>query len=181
MERKQHPRHRRFPPIMHSYPLVCYNRDSSAMVIEMTKFFSGDNELLAPIKSTKGGVVNITGKFKSEGSVIGQIKSFEDNVTVKSYLSYSVTADLLGLMVIKKDEPMTVKVTRTILLLPEEAMRPRLADSRIGIFLTDMSRINGKKDKSKLFSSENSFSPFPPSVSGNLSSMFINCITSNCG
>lgn len=140
------------PPIMHSYPLVCYNRDSSAMVIEMTKFFSGDNELLAPIKSTKGGVVNITGKFKSEGSVIGQIKSFEDNVTVKSYLSYSVTADLLGLMVIKKDEPMTVKVTRTILLLPEEAMRPRLADSRIGIFLTDMSRINGKKDKIEDFS-----------------------------
>ena len=110
------------------------------------------NELLAPIKSTKGGVVNITGKFKSEGSVIGQIKSFEDNVTVKSYLSYSVTADLLGLMVIKKDEPMTVKVTRTILLLPEEAMRPRLADSRIGIFLTDMSRINGKKDKIEDFS-----------------------------
>lgn len=60
------------PPIIHSYPLVCYNRDSSAMVIEMTKFFSGDNELLAPIKSTKGGVVNITGKFKSEGSVIDQ-------------------------------------------------------------------------------------------------------------
>ena len=140
------------PPIMHSYPLVCYNRDSSAMVIEMTKFFSGDNELLAPIKSTKGGVVNITGKFKSEGSVINQIKSFEDNVTVKSYLSYSVTADLLGLLVIKKDEPMTVKVTRTILLLPEEAMRPRLADSRIGIFLTGMSRINGKKDKIEDFS-----------------------------
>jgi len=63
-----------------------------------------------------------------------------------------VTADLLGLMVIKKDEPMTVKVTRTILLLPEEAMRPRLADSRIGIFLTDMSRINGKKDKIEDFS-----------------------------
>ena len=52
----------------------------------------------------------------------------------------------------KKDEPMTVKVTRTILLLPEEAMRPRLADSRIGIFLTDMSRINGKKDKIEDFS-----------------------------
>ena len=84
--------------------------------------------------------------------MIDQIKSFEDNVTVKSYLSYSVTADLLGLMVIKKDEPMTVKVTRTILLLPEEAMRPRLADSRIGIFLTDMSRINGKKDKIEDFS-----------------------------
>jgi hypothetical protein len=31
-------------------------------------------------------------------------------------------------------------------------MRPRLADSRIGIFLTDMSRINGKKDKIEDFS-----------------------------
>ncbi|WP_290540155.1 zinc-dependent metalloprotease [Alistipes sp.] len=140
------------PPIIHAYPLVCYNRDSSAMVIEMTKFFSGDNELIAPIKSSKGGMVNITGKFKSEGSVIDQIKSFEDNVTVKSYLSYSVTADLLGLVVLKKDEPMTVKVTRTILLLPEEAMQPRLADSRIGIFQTNMTRINGKKDKIEDFS-----------------------------
>ena len=70
----------------------------------------------------------------------------------KSYLSYSVSADQLGLILLKKDEPMTVKVTRTILLLPEEAMRPRLADSRIGIFLTDMSRINGKKDKIEDFS-----------------------------
>ena len=33
-------------------PAGLLHRDSSAMVIEMTKFFSGDNELLAPIKST---------------------------------------------------------------------------------------------------------------------------------
>lgn len=70
------------PPIMNAYSLVCYNRDSSAMVIDMTKFFAGDNALLAPIKNTKGGIVNITGKFKDEGSVIDQIKSFEDNATI---------------------------------------------------------------------------------------------------
>lgn len=140
------------PPIIHAYSLVCYNRDSSAMVVDMTRFFAGDNPLLAPISNTKGGVVNITGKFKSEGSAIDAIKAFEDNVSVKSYISYSVTADLLGLMVIKKDEPMTMKLTRTILLLPEEPMQPRLADARIGLFLTDRSRINGKKDKIEEFS-----------------------------
>lgn len=152
------------PPIMNAYQLVCYNRDSSAMVIDMTKFFAGDNSLLAPIQNTKGGVVNITGKFKEEGSVIDQIKSFEDNATVKSYLSYSVTADLLGLMVIKKDEPMTMKVTRTILLLPEETMQPRLADARIGIFLTGMSRINGKKDKIEDFAVINRWNLQPKDV-----------------
>ena len=49
--RPEHP----LPPIMHSYPLVCYNRDSSAMVIEMTKFFLGrQRTLLAPDQKHQG-------------------------------------------------------------------------------------------------------------------------------
>ena len=108
------------PPIIDSYKFVCYNRDSSAIVVDMTKFFAGDNKPLAPIESSSG-MVSITGKFKSEGSAIDQIKAFEDNVSVKSYLSYSVSADLLGLIQLKKDEPMTMKVTRTILFAAREA------------------------------------------------------------
>ena len=126
----------------------------------MTKFFAGDNKPLAPIESSSG-MVSITGKFKSEGSAIDQIKAFEDNVSVKSYLSYSVSADLLGLIQLKKDEPMTMKVTRTILLLPEKPAQPRVADSRIGIFLTGMSRFNGQKDQIEDFSVINRWSVQP--------------------
>lgn len=148
------------PPIIDSYKFVCYNRDSSAIVVDMTKFFAGDNKPLAPIESSSG-MVSITGKFKSEGSAIDQIKAFEDNVSVKSYLSYSVSADLLGLIQLKKDEPMTMKVTRTILLLPEKPAQPRVADSRIGIFLTGMSRFNGQKDQIEDFSVINRWSVQP--------------------
>ena len=143
------------PGIYRAFKIEAYNADSTAVVIDVTNLFMEDNDDLTPFDpySTFGyKPFSRTTSFQKSNSHLGDIKAFEDNVTVKSYLSYSVTADLLGLMVIKKDEPMTVKVTRTILLLPEEAMRPRLADSRIGIFLTDMSRINGKKDKIEDFS-----------------------------
>ena len=140
------------PAIITSFNFICYNRDSSAVVVDMTKFFAGDNAQLAPMSNSNNGLISITGKFKSDGSAIDQIKAFEDNVTIKSYLSYSVSASLLGLVQLKKDEPMTMKVTRTILLLPEESMRPRLADDRIGIFLTGLSRIDGKKETIEDFS-----------------------------
>lgn len=84
----------------------------------MTKFFAGDNAQLAPMSNSNNGLISITGKFKSEGSAIDQIKAFEDNVTIKSYLSYSVSASLLGLVSLKKDEPMTMKVTRTTCCCP---------------------------------------------------------------
>lgn len=152
------------PAIITSFDFVCYNRDSSAMVVDMTKFFAGDNARLAPISDSNNGMISITGKFKKEGSAIDQIKAFEDNVTIKSYLSYSVSASLLGLVQLKKDEPMTVKVTRTILRLPEESMRPRLADDRIGIFLTSLSRIDGKKKTIEDFSVINRWNLQPKDV-----------------
>lgn len=152
------------PAVITSFDFVCYNRDSSAMVVDMTKFFAGDNARLAPISDSNNGMISITGKFKKEGSAVDQIKAFEDNVTIKSYLSYSVSASLLGLVQLKKDEPMTVKVTRTILRLPEESMRPRLADDRIGIFLTNLSRIDGRKKTIEDFSVINRWNLQPKDV-----------------
>ena len=40
----------------------------------------------------------------------------------------------------------TVKVNRTLLLLPEELMKPRIADTRIGVFLTQKQNITMKHD-----------------------------------
>ena len=152
------------PAIITSFKFVCYNRDSSALVVDMTKFFAGDTPQLAPISDSSNGLVSITGKFKSEGSAIDQIKAFDDNATIKSYLSYSVSASLLGLVEIKKDEPLTLKVTRSLLLLPEKPMRPRLADDRIGIFLTNLSRLDGKKESIEDFSVINRWNLQPKDV-----------------
>ena len=78
-------------PIIGSYKIYCYTNDSSAFLLDMTSLFTGNSERLAPI-SSGGGMVEITAVFNSAGSILDGIKAFDDNVTVKSYLSYSVSA-----------------------------------------------------------------------------------------
>lgn len=138
-------------PILSTQPIFCYSPDSSAVVFEMTSLFTGNNDRLSPL--AKGGAgVNITGSFNAKGSFLAEMKAFDDNVTIKSYMSYTVSADLMKLILLKKDEPMTFKVTRTILLLPEQKMRPRISDSRIGIFNHDNLRFSADDDYIKTYS-----------------------------
>ena len=134
-------------PIINSFKIYCYTNDSSAFLVDMTSLFTGNVEKLAPIANS-GGTVEITAAFNSSGSILDDIKAFDDNVTVKSYLSYSVTAKMLGILLLKRNEPLTVKATRTLLLLPEEKMHPRVSDSRVGVFLTNAKQhISTDQDK----------------------------------
>ena len=78
---------------------------------------------------------------------MGEIKAFSDNVTIKSTLSYNVSANLMQLVRLKDNQPFSVGVTRTILLLPEKKMRPRVSDSRVGIFNTGRTDLNADVDR----------------------------------
>ena len=126
-------------PVISSYKVLAYNRDSSAVVFDMTNMFNGGESSLSPISS---GSFPLQIKATANKSVanIYDIKSFTDNVSIKSMLSYDVSAKLL-LSELFSDKPVTVKVTRTLMLLPEHPMKPRISDSRLGIFLTLKQRI----------------------------------------
>lgn len=133
-------------PIIGTYPVFCETPDGNAVVFEMTKLFTGNEESLAPVKSGNGGSgVNMTVSFNSGASTLGDIKAFKDNVSIKSTLSYTVSANFLGLLQLKDKDPFSVAVTRTILLLPEKKMRPRIADTRVGIFLSNRSTLISDK------------------------------------
>lgn len=122
--------------ILSTFKVYSYNKDSSAVVFDVSSMFAANYERLAPVRSGTSGGVNMTATFNSAGMSLGDIKAFKDNVTIKSTFSYTVTADLMKLIALKNKEPFTVDVTRTILLLPEEKMRPRMADTRVGTFLS---------------------------------------------
>ena len=140
-------------PILNSWKMTCWNKDSSAVVFDVTSMFAANYEKLAPIKSGAGsGGVNITANYNSAGAALGDIKAFKDNVTIKSTLSYTVSANLMQLVALKNKEPFSVGVTRTILLLPEQKMRPRIADSRVGIFLSGKTDLDADVDAIKRYS-----------------------------
>ncbi len=124
------------PAIIENLAIKAYSPDSTAVVIDMTNFLLSDNEQLNPFSAyapvTWSGAW-IEKEFKRNNSQIAKIKAFDDNVSVQSSLTYSVSLrDKRSYYWYK--ELFTAVMTRTFLLLPEEPMRPRLADPRINIF-----------------------------------------------
>lgn len=130
-------------PVIRRYKIEAYNSDSTAVVFNMTDLFMTDEEALKPIVS-KFSILNVKSTLKPELSALGQVKAFDDNATIESYLTYDYTISFMASDVAKSK--LTVKVNRTLLLLPEEVMKPRIADTRIGVFLTQKQNITMKKD-----------------------------------
>lgn len=137
-------------PVMERYRIEAYNPDSTAVVINMTNFFLSDKEEMDPFSpyspATGGGQRRIDKMFNRDKSMIAGVKAFPDNVSIQSSLSYR--AGSMGQMEPRPyitPRPFTALMTRTIMLLPENPMRPRLADPRIGFFFHQMIRFSEDK------------------------------------
>ncbi len=128
------------PSIYASFKIEAYNADSSNVVIDATDLFLSENPDLTPFDPySKYARPPYTRQvmFERSKSFLSDIKAFDDNVTVKSYLSYSINLSQgsgASASRLEKKSPFTALVTRTLMLLPEKPMRPRIADSRMNIF-----------------------------------------------
>ena len=107
------------PGIYRAFKIEAYNADSTAVVIDATNLFMEDNSDLSPFDpySTFGyKPFTRSTSFQKSNSHLGDIKAFDDNVTVKSYLSYTTTVTYSNGPVMGKIEDkraFTALVTRT--------------------------------------------------------------------
>ena len=141
--------------IMKSMKIEAYSNDSTAVVVDMTSFFVGDNKDLTPFdvysQYTMFNGLKRTESFQQDKSFLGNIKSFSDNLVVTSTLSYNYTlTDVRTTRTIVKDEPFTAVVSRSIVLLREQPVRPRNADYRVAVFPTGKYMFGEKEQSSKL-------------------------------
>ena len=131
--------------VLYSYKIAAYNPDSTAVVIDVTPIFTTDMKEFAFLPTSIMGLIQVVSTFNKEGAALGAIKAFDDNLTVKSMLSYKVSLRFMSFSFLD-NMPLTATVTRSLLLLPEEKMRPRISDSRVGIFVTSKQHISTEKD-----------------------------------
>lgn len=134
------------PATIKNFKIATYNEDSTAVVIDMTDYLVSADEAIDPFSPwapiLAGGERVMEKEFRRENSQVVGIKAFEDNVSVKSSLTYGLSLKN-KVMYIFQREPFTVVMTRSFILLPEHPMRPRLADPRIAIFSQGVSAFNG--------------------------------------
>lgn len=137
-------------PILRNYKIEAWNRDSTAVVVNVTDLFVADVEEMSPF--SKYGLYTafeLKKTFQTERSMLGEIKAFSDNVVVRSTLSYIFTLTR-GRTTLVKDQPLTAVMTRSLVLLPREPYRPRITDSRMSVFPTGKVLFSEREQRAKV-------------------------------
>ncbi|WP_373282286.1 zinc-dependent metalloprotease [Chishuiella changwenlii] len=109
--------------IIEVFDIEAQNNDSTRVAIKVNKIFDGNQKSFNDVLSNTG----LGGSVKSNLSYVEQVKTFPENIVVKSQLSTSVNEG-------GSDLPITLGVTSNLVLLPEVPMQPRFSDNRIGYF-----------------------------------------------
>lgn len=107
---------------------ILSSADANTVTIDATDLFLSDR-ILSPFSAwfSKTKVI-----YEPKLSYVVGCKSFADNFSVRSVLSFS--HDDKGR---ERPKICSAEVVSSLLLLPEQKMRPRLSDDRIGLFTTE--------------------------------------------
>lgn len=149
--------------VLKIFPVYAYNPGKTTAVIDVTDYFLGDTKELSPFgdfSMYRSSGFKVSESFKKDRSYFGTFKSFPDNVIIKSHLAYENTISNAK-STLAKDRPVAVELTRTLLLLPEEPVRPRKADSRIGIFTTRKTQFSAIANRTEQVYYANRFNLVP--------------------
>jgi hypothetical protein len=118
-----------FAPILAAFPIETMGADSSTVVIEMTEFFTSDIEAIS-------GAINFlrreyqVRRLDGNRTYIETAKSFPENIEVRHVLTYSAGNPPSD----QGTNTLSMLMNQSMVLLPEEPMRPRYEDYRVGWF-----------------------------------------------
>ncbi|KAA2239510.1 zinc-dependent metalloprotease [Chitinophaga agrisoli] len=115
-------------PIAAAFPILAFNPDSSAMVIDVTDFLNSDNEILyfqhQKIKERAG----VSGQ-QNDRSYIKYVHTYTNNLEVRALKTYAAGLNPAG-------ANYSLELNSSLVLLPEKPMQGRLRDERVGYFAT---------------------------------------------
>jgi hypothetical protein len=126
-------------PIIESFPIATFAEDSVKKtryaVIEITKFINSDNPVIAFDAGMRKG--RGIGNFFADRAYIDTVKAFPLNIEIRTVKTFASTppANIPPPMAANFiSEPMTYELNSSIVLLPEEPMKSRFFDPRVGYF-----------------------------------------------
>lgn len=115
------------PNLYKKFPIAAYSADSSSVVFEVTKMLAD----LGPFgMSIRGFKINP----QKDDISYGKVKAFDDNASIEMNQQVKMSMEFMGSLPMGD---LSVSSVISLLLLPEEKMKPRIQDSRIGIFSTN--------------------------------------------
>lgn len=117
-----------FEPILYTFPIKAFSVDSTATVIEVTDLFNKDVKALGlPSRSRKRYKVS---RLESEKSFIESVKSYPKNIEARHVKTYAASEAPSN----SSTGTISIEINNSMILLPENPMKRRYFDKRVGWF-----------------------------------------------
>lgn len=118
-----------YEPTLYAFDIKAFNKDSTAVVIDVTKLFSTDVKAISGLPSRLRKQYKVK-KLDASRSFINSVKSFPLNIEVKQDFTYDASEPPTA----RSTESISLQMNQSMILLPEEPMQPRISDPRVGFF-----------------------------------------------
>jgi len=118
-----------YEPTLYAFNIKAITKDSSAVVIDMTKFFTSDIKAISGLGARLRKQYKVK-KLDASRSFINSVKSFPLNIEVKQDMTYDASEPPSNSAI----ESISLQMNQSMILLPEEPMQPRIFDPRVGFF-----------------------------------------------
>ena len=125
-----------------TFPIIARDDETGRYLIDVTNLFISD---WANLRQALPGVYGVGFGLDRSRSAVTSAKAFPTNVEIKVDLSFASGVSIPS-AAIPDDKTLPVSIHYSVLELPEEPMKPRLADDRVGFFTSaykDFSRQAG--------------------------------------
>ena len=118
-----------FGPIIEAFDVEVEGEDGNSVVIDVTEFYEADTPALTGLSSTQRSQYSVR-RLDPDRSFINYARSFPLNVDVRHTMTYEAGDPPAQ----ARTGTISMEMHQSMILLPEEPLRPRYADSRVGWF-----------------------------------------------
>ena len=118
-----------YEPTLYAFDIAALSKDSSAVVIDVTKFYSSDVKAISGLPAFFRKQYKVRSLDKSR-SFINSVKSYPKNIEVIQDFTYNAAEPPNN----NGGETISVQMNQSMILLPEQPMQPRYFDERVGWF-----------------------------------------------
>ncbi|WP_411767516.1 zinc-dependent metalloprotease [Winogradskyella sp. A3E31] len=132
-----------YEPTLYAFDIEAFSKDSSAVVIDVTKFYSTDVKAISGLSSRMRTAYKVRNLDNSR-SFINSMSSFPENIEVIQDMTYNATNPPVN----TGDETISVQMNQSMILLPKDKMQPRFFDERVGWFTLSKYDYSSEKLKS---------------------------------
>ena len=132
-----------FEPVLYTFPIEAFSKDSTATVIEVTPLFEKDVKSLG-LPDFRRKQYKIT-RLESDKSYVESVKSYPRNIEARHVKTYAAGEPPSN----SSTGTLSIEINNSMILLPDNPMKRRYFDERVGWFTSGQTDYGLEDQKSK--------------------------------